>query len=107
MGRSSTKLESFPRERINPGPRCHPRAGPRPASRAGDPPSMSSTCRRWATAAGVVLFLLVWGRASSTWGQEPTAGGDTVAAAPDVPRVVANESILRWGARASGPIGLV
>jgi biopolymer transport protein ExbB len=56
---------------------------------------------------GLVLGLVLGGLGSTAraWQDGPADPG--AAAAGDTPRVEANESFLLWGARASGPIGLV
>ncbi|HWE40450.1 MAG TPA: MotA/TolQ/ExbB proton channel family protein [Isosphaeraceae bacterium] len=57
--------------------------------------------------AAAALALMVWVVAAEARGQgadAPPAGNEPAAAAV---RVDPNESIFRWGARASGPIGLV
>ncbi|MEO6809419.1 MAG: MotA/TolQ/ExbB proton channel family protein [Isosphaeraceae bacterium] len=61
---------------------------------------MSSSLRKVVVALTLVL-VLGGGSVARAWQEEGAGAGD------DVPRVEANESFLRWGARASGPIGLV
>jgi biopolymer transport protein ExbB len=70
---------------------------------------MSWSSRLRAAAVALVVGLIVCGASAARARQEGGRDRDDAPApaAREVPRVSANESFLRWGARASGPIGLV
>ena len=69
--------------------------------------SWSWSSRPRVAAVALALGLLVCGAPPARARQEAPPPADAPTAREGLPRVDANESFLRWGARASGPIGLV